>query len=199
MKQTQQIVFLAALIWTATCGQPAATGAAAMNRPAGTMLRSGYLGGKCADINALFVALARSVGIPARDAYGVRVADSRLGYKSLGRSGDVSKAQHCRAEFYARDYGWIPVDPADVRKVMLEEAPGGLPVGDPKVQAARHALFGSWEMNWVAYNHGHDVALPGSAKTPIAFFMYPNAETGGERINSLDPATFRYENSLPRT
>jgi hypothetical protein len=23
--------------------------------------------------------------------------------------------------------------------------------------------------------------------------MYPNAETGGERINSLDPATFRYE------
>jgi transglutaminase-like putative cysteine protease len=107
--------------------------------------------------------------------------------------GDVSKAQHCRAEFYARDYGWIPVDPADVRKVMLEEAPGGLPVSDPKVQAARHALFGSWEMNWVAYNHGHDVPLPGSAKTPIAFFMYPNAETGGERINSLDPATFRYE------
>ncbi len=159
----------------------------------GSMLRSGYLGGKCADINALFVALARSVSIPARDAYGVRVADSRLGYKSLGRSGDVSKAQHCRAEFYVRDYGWIPVDPADVRKVMLEEVPGGLPVRHPKVQAARQALFGSWEMNWVAYNHGHDVALPGSAKTPIAFFMYPNAETGGERINSLDPATFRYE------
>ena len=77
----------------------------------GSMLRSGYLGGKCADINALFVALARSVGIPARDAYGVRVADSRLGYRSLGRSGDVSKAQHCRAEFYERDYGWIPIDP----------------------------------------------------------------------------------------
>jgi transglutaminase-like putative cysteine protease len=158
-----------------------------------SMLQSGYLGGKCADINALFVALARSIGIPARDAYGVRVADSRLGYKSLGRSGDISKAQHCRAEFYARDYGWIPVDPADVRKVMLEEVPGGLPMSDPKVQAARNALFGSWEMNWVVYNHGHDVALPGSAKTPIPFLMYPNGETGGERINSLDPATFRYQ------
>ena len=72
----------------------------------------------------------------------------------------------------------FPSTPADVRKVMLDEAPGGLPVSDPKMQAARHALFGSWEMNWVAYNHGHDVALPGSAKTPIAFFMYPNAETG---------------------
>ena len=158
-----------------------------------SMLQSGYLGGKCADINALFVALARSVGIPARDAYGVRVADSRLGYQSLGRSGDISKAQHCRAEFYARDYGWVPVDPADVRKVMLEEVPGGLPMSDPKVQAARNALFGSWEMNWVAYNHGHDVALPGSAKTPIPYLMYPNGETGGERINSLDPTTFRYQ------
>ena len=158
----------------------------------GSMLRSGYLGGKCADINALFVALARAAGIPARDAYGVRVADSRRGYQCLGRSGDISKAQHCRAEFYAAGYGWIPVDPADVRKVMLEEVPGGLPPSDPKVRAARRALFGSWEMNWVAFNHGHDVALPGSTHGAIPFLMYPNAETGAERLNSLDPAGFRY-------
>ena len=158
----------------------------------GSMLRSGYLGGKCADINALFVALARSLDIPARDAYGVRIADSRRGYQCLGRSGDVSKAQHCRAEFYARGHGWIPVDPADVRKVMLEEQPGGLPMGDSRVQRAREALFGSWEMNWVAYNHGHDVALPGSAKSAIPFLMYPNGESSGERLNSLDAATFRY-------
>jgi transglutaminase-like putative cysteine protease len=158
----------------------------------GSMLRSGYLGGKCADINALFVALARSSGIPARDAYGVRIADSRRGYQCLGKTGDVSKAQHCRAEFYARGHGWIPVDPADVRKVMLEEHPGGLPMSDPKVLAARQALFGTWEMNWIAYNHGHDVALPGSTKAPIPFLMYPNAESGGERLNSLDAATFRY-------
>jgi transglutaminase-like putative cysteine protease len=159
----------------------------------GSMLKSGYLGGKCADINSLFVALARSVDIATRDAYGIRVADSRLGYKSLGRSGDVSKAQHCRAEFYARELGWIPVDPADVRKIMLEEVPGGLSLADPRVQAARSALFGSWEMNWVAYNHGHDVALPGSSRPAVPFLMYPNAETGGELVNSLDPTTFRYE------
>jgi transglutaminase-like putative cysteine protease len=159
----------------------------------GSMLKSGYLGGKCADINALFVALARSVEIPARDAYGIRVADSRLGYKSLGRSGDVSKAQHCRAEFYEQQTGWIPVDPADVRKIVLEEVPGGLSLADPRVQAARSALFGSWEMNWVAYNHGHDVALPGSSRPPVPFLMYPNAETGGELVNSLEPTTFRYE------
>src|SRR6266478_8691842 len=61
------------------------------------LLETGYLGGKCADLNALFVGMARSVGVPARDIYGVRVADSAE-YKSLGRSGDITKAQHCRAE-----------------------------------------------------------------------------------------------------
>jgi len=158
-----------------------------------TMLKSGYLGGKCAEINALFVALARAVRIPARDAYGIRVADSRLGFKSLGRSGDISKAQHCRAEFYAPGRGWIPVDPADVRKVVLEEVPGGLPMNDSKVQTARAALFGSWEMNWAAYNHGHVVALPGSSKGAIPFLMYPNGETVEGRLDSLDPTMFRYE------
>jgi transglutaminase-like putative cysteine protease len=159
----------------------------------GSMLRSGHLSGKCADINGLFVALARASGIPARDAYGIRVAESRLGYQCLGRNGDISKSQHCRAEFYAQNHGWIPVDPADVRKVVLEESPGGLALDNPKVQSVRKALFGGWEMNWVAYNHGHDVDLPGSNGAAIPFLMYPNGETADGRLNSIDPATFRYE------
>ncbi len=155
------------------------------------MLQNGTMGGKCADINSLFVALARSIRIPARDVYGVRVADSRLGYNCLGKSGDISKAQHCRAEFYAQGRGWIPVDPADVRKVILEEQ-GGMAMDNPKVQAARKRLFGAWEMNWIAYNRGHDVALPGSTKKPLPFLMYPNGETQGARLDSLDASTFRY-------
>jgi transglutaminase-like putative cysteine protease len=158
-----------------------------------SMLKSGYLGGKCADINGLFVALCRSLQIPARNSYGIRVADSRRGFKTLGKSGDISKAQHCRAEFYANGIGWVPVDPADVRKVVLEEVPGGLPIGDSKVQAARATLFGGWEMNWVVYNHGHDVALPGSHGTPIPFLMYPHGETAEGRLDSLNSTTFRYE------
>ena len=156
------------------------------------MLTANDLNGKCADINALFVALARAAGIPARDAYGLRVDNSQLGYKSLGKAGDVTRAQHCRAEFYAAGYGWIPVDPADVRKVMLEEPPGELPLTDAKVRAARVMLFGAWEMNWVAYNHGHDVVLPGTAHGPIPFLMYPNGETAAGRLDSLDPDSFSY-------
>jgi len=157
------------------------------------LLESGNLGGKCADLNALFVGLCRSLGIPARDVYGIRVAPSALGYKSLGVSSSViSKAQHCRAEFFVEGIGWIPVDPADVRKVVLEEPPGNLPLSDAKVEAARKRLFGSWEMNWLAYNVGHDVDLPDSKGPRIAFLMYPNGETGGERLDQLSPDSFKY-------
>jgi transglutaminase-like putative cysteine protease len=164
-----------------------------------TMLKTGgVMNGKCADINGLFVALARAAGIPARDAYGVRVDASAYGFKALGKPGDVTGGQHCRAEFYAAGYGWVPVDPADVRKVALEEVPGGLPMTDGKVHAARAMLFGAWEMNWVAYNHGHDVGLPGSANPPVPFLMYPNGETTAGVIDSLDPKRFSYRISSQR-
>jgi transglutaminase-like putative cysteine protease len=158
------------------------------------LLESKDLGGKCADLNALYVGLARAVGLPARDVYGIRVAKSEMGYKSLGVSSEkVTKAQHCRAEVYLHDYGWVPVDPADVRKVVLEEPPGNLPLDNEMVKKARVRLFGSWEMNWMAYNFGHDVALPGSSGAPIAFFMYPQAETADGRLDCLDPEGFKYE------
>jgi transglutaminase-like putative cysteine protease len=159
-----------------------------------SMLKSGNLGGKCADLNALFVGLARAVGLPARDVYGLRVAPSRFGYKSLGAGSEVvTKAQHCRAEVYLAGFGWVPVDPADVRKVVLEEPPGNLPVADPKVVDARKTLFGAWETNWLAYNVAHDIALPGARGPKVAFLMYPQAETAAGRLDCLDPDTFAYK------
>ena len=158
-----------------------------------SMLESGNLGGKCGDLNAMFVGLARSVGVPARDLYGLRVARSEYGYASLGvGSPNVTRAQHCRAEFFAAGYGWVPVDPADVRKVVLEEPPGKLAVNDPKVAAARKRLFGSWEMNWLAYNMGHDVKLPNASGPKLPYLMYINAETGGEMRDQLDPDSLKY-------
>ena len=157
------------------------------------MLETRNLSGKCADLNALYVAMARSVGLPARDVYGIRVAKSQFGYRSLGAGTEnVTRAQHCRAEVFVNGSGWIPVDPADVRKVVLEEPPGNLAVSDAKVAAARKALFGSWETNWLAYNCAHDVALPGSKVGKVGFLMYPEAETNGARLDALDPENFRY-------
>ena len=158
------------------------------------MLESRDLGGKCADLNALYVGLAMAAGLPARDVYGIRVGKSEMGYKSLGASTEtVTKSQHCRAEVYLNDFGWVPVDPADVRKVVLEEPPGNRALDDAMVKSARARLFGSWEMNWMAYNFAHDVALPGSNGAPVGFLMYPQAETAEGRLDSLDPDNFKYE------
>jgi len=158
------------------------------------MLETHDLTGKCADLNALYVGLARAAGLPARDVYGIRVAKSELGYRSLGpATAHVTKSQHCRAEVHLDGYGWVPVDPADVRKVALEEPPGNRPLDDEMVKAARARLFGSWEMNWMAYNFAHDVALPGSSGDPVPFLMYPQAETAEGRLDCLDPDNFSYE------
>src|SRR4051794_5284258 len=76
------------------------------------MLESGDLGGKCADLNALYVGLARAAGLPTRHIYGLRVAKSDLGFQSLGPSNGVcTKGQHCRVEVWLKDFGWTPVDP----------------------------------------------------------------------------------------
>jgi len=157
------------------------------------MLQSGKLGGKCADLNALFVGLVRAQGIPARDIYGIRLAPSAFGYKSLGaNTSDITKAQHCRSEVFLEDFGWVPMDPADVRKVALEESPGHLSLDNPLVQAARNALLGSSEGNWMPYNVADYVPLPGAGSGRPTFLMYPEAETAVGRLDCLDPATFAY-------
>ncbi len=157
------------------------------------MLKTGNLNGKCADLNALYVAMARSVGLPARDLYGIRVVASQFGYKSLGAGSEiVTKAQHCRAEVWLEGSGWTPVDPADVRKVVLEEPPTNLSLADLKVLAARKTLFGAWEGNWLAFNTAHDVRLPGSSESPLPFLMYPQAADKSGLVDPLDPDAFKY-------
>ncbi len=158
------------------------------------MIKTGNLNGKCADLNALFVAMARSVGVPARDLYGIRVVPSQFGYKSLGAGSEVvTKAQHCRAEVWLASSGWTPADPADVRKVVLEEPPTNLALTDLKVMAARKTLFGAWEGNWVAFNDAHDVKLPGSKEEPLPFLMYPQAEDKAGAVDPYDPDAFKYK------
>ncbi|HLG44705.1 MAG TPA: transglutaminase domain-containing protein [Reyranella sp.] len=157
------------------------------------MIKTGNLNGKCADLNALFVAMCRSVGVPARDLYGIRVVPSEFGFKSLGAgSANVTKAQHCRADVWLAGSGWTPADPADVRKVVLEEPPTNNSMTDLKVMAARKTLFGAWEGNWLAFNTAHDVKLPGSNEDPLPFLMYPQAADKQGLIDSLDAEAFKY-------
>ena len=154
-----------------------------------TILESGHCGGKCVDLNSLFVGLSRAAGIPAREVYGLRVAESTQ-FRRLGKSGDVSQAQHCRAEFYLDGIGWVPVDPADVRKVMLEE---NLTITDPRLVELRQRLFGYWEMNWVGFNYGRDFKPVPATKQAWRFFMYPYVEAASSTSGGVGPGKFRYQ------
>lgn len=139
-------------------------------------------GGKCTDIHSVFVALARAAGIPAREIFGIR-----QGKKDLV---DITKWQHCWAEFFLAGYGWVPVDPADVRKMMLKY---NLKLEDEKTKEYREYYWGAWDQYRVKLAVGRDIELaPSQAGKPLNSFGYPYAEIGGKAIDWLDPSTFKY-------
>lgn len=153
-----------------------------------SLLEVGNFSGKCADLNSLFVGLARASGIPAREVWGLRVGQSEFS-KSLGKEGDVSKSQHCRAEYFSkRAGGWVPVDPADIRKVILEE---GLNITDKKIKDLREKFYGFWEGNWVSFNWGRDFEMPGYPKK-INYFMYPLLLSAKTELDGVDPVELAY-------
>lgn len=129
-------------------------------------------GGKCGDIHSVFVALARSVGVPSREIFGIRIPK--------GKEGDMTKTQHCWAEFYMPGYGWVPVDPSDVRKAMLEKK-----ITDTKdVKDLIEYFFGAVEENRIAYQTGRDITLsPAQKGGKLNYFMYPYAEADGKPLN----------------
>ncbi len=161
-----------------------------------TMLETGNLGGKCADINAVFVGLCRSVGLPARDVYGLRLVPSVFSYKELsGNPANLSGAQHCRSEVYLPHRGWVAMDPADVAKVMRQETSSWIKeLNHPVVKPVYASLFGGWEGNWLGWNTTHDVVLPGTREnSAMPFLMYPIAENDLGRLDSYAPDKFKYK------
>ncbi|WP_457574156.1 transglutaminase-like domain-containing protein [Desulfolithobacter sp.] len=140
-------------------------------------------GGKCTDIHSVFVALARAAGVPAREILGIR-----MGKKPLQ---DITTWQHCWAEFYLPGYGWVPVDPADVRKMMLKH---NLTLNDPKTAEYRQYFWGGWDPFRVQLAVGRDIILnPRQQGAPLNTFGYPYAEVNGAPLDWLDPASFAYK------
>jgi transglutaminase-like putative cysteine protease len=139
-------------------------------------------GGKCTDIHSVFVSLCRAVGVPAREIFGIR-----QGKKEIE---DITQWQHCWAEFFLPGYGWVPVDPADVRKMMLIE---DLKLDNQKTKDYREYFWGAWDAYRVKLAVGRDLILnPAQKGKPLNTFGYPYAEIGGTPLDWLDPATFKY-------
>ena len=134
-------------------------------------------GGKCADISGIFVAIARSAGVPAREVWGLR-----LGKKHEPEE-DITGGHHCWAEFYQPGYGWVPVDPADVRKAMLTEN-----LDLKAAQKYRDYYFGAVDEYRIALTRGGKgyTLNPAQKAGPIPYgFMYPYAEIDGKAVEWL--------------
>ncbi|KYK24451.1 hypothetical protein AYK24_06085 [Thermoplasmatales archaeon SG8-52-4] len=138
------------------------------------------LRGKCVDFSSVFTALSRSAGVPAREILGTRIY----------RDGDITGAYHCRAEFYLPNYGWVPVDPSDVAKLMLNE---NFEINDTKVIEARDYFFGAQTETYVDFSTGRDIILnPEQDGGPINYFMYPYSEVNGEALDFISQEYLKY-------
>ena len=139
-------------------------------------------GGKCSDLSSIYVALARAAGVPTREVFGIR-----MGKKS---SQDIIGWQHCWAEFFLPGYGWVPVDPADVRKKMLVEK---LELNDAKTNGYRDYFWGGVDAYRIKLSEGRDLTLnPAQHGGPVNYLMYPYAQVGTKTIDWLDAASFSY-------
>ena len=123
--------------------------------------------GNCSDFHSYFIALARSVGIPARFAIGATIpADKDEG---------AIEGYHCWAEFFA-DGRWVPVDISEAWK-------------NPKLA---DYYFGHNPANRFELARGRDLIVnPAPATGPINFLVYPLLELDGKGVKPETTFSFR--------
>jgi len=123
--------------------------------------------GNCSDFHAYFIALSRSINIPARFAIGATIpADKKEG---------KIEGYHCWAEFLADDQ-WVPVDISEAWK-------------NPKLAAY---YFGHNPANRFELTKGRDLVVdPEPESGPINFLVYPLLEMNGEVVKPETTFEFR--------
>ncbi|HMJ64156.1 MAG TPA: transglutaminase domain-containing protein [Candidatus Binatia bacterium] len=123
--------------------------------------------GNCTDFHAYFIALARSVGIPARFAIGFTIPAETNEGKIAG--------YHCWGEFYA-DGKWVPVD--------ISEA--------DKAPELADYYFGHHPANRFEVTKGRDLVVdPAPSASPINFLVYPLVEVDGKPVQAQTEFSFR--------
>jgi len=118
--------------------------------------------GNCTDFHSLFIAMARSQGIPARFEIGFPLPAGSA-------SGEIS-GYHCWAEFFEAQHGWIPVDISEAWK-------------HPE---RKDYFFGAHDANRVQFTLGRDLELnPRQAGHPLNYFVYPYVEVEGKEYSNV--------------
>jgi len=118
--------------------------------------------GNCTDFHSLFIAMARSQGIPARFEIGFPLPPDK-------HSGEIP-GYHCWSDFYIDGKGWIPVDISEAWKHPEK----------------REYFFGSHDVNRVQFSMGRDLRLnPAQDGKPLNYFVYPYVEVDGQEYPNV--------------
>ena len=121
--------------------------------------------GNCTDFHSLFIAMARSQGIPARFEIGFPLPPDKHSAEIAG--------YHCWAELFEPTHGWIPVD--------ISEA--------WKHQEKQNYFFGAHDADRVQFTMGRDLELnPKQEGKPLNYFVYPYVEVGGKEYSNVSNA-----------
>ncbi len=134
-------------------------------------------GGCCTDLHSLFIAAARSQGVPARMQYGYRLNPAKEGT-------EYDPSYRCWIEYYLPGQGWVPTD--------LVVADAGEPV-------ARKTQYGTLDARRVWLWQGRGLELvPRQKGPPIETMSAGWAEIDGMPVDVL-PAEDGSPSKLRRT
>jgi transglutaminase-like putative cysteine protease len=118
--------------------------------------------GNCTDFHSLFIAMARSQGIPARFEIGFPLPGDKT-------SGEIA-GYHCWAEFFSPQNGWVPVDISEAWKHPEK----------------KDYFFGGHDANRIQLSMGRDLKLnPAQQGDPLNYFVYPYAEVDGKEYSHV--------------
>jgi transglutaminase-like putative cysteine protease len=121
--------------------------------------------GNCTDFHSLFIAMARSQGIPARFEIGFSLPPDQQAAEIAG--------YHCWSDFYIDGRGWIPVDISEAWKHPEK----------------RDYFFGSHDVDRVQFSMGRDLRLtPLQEGKPLNYFVYPYVEVDGREYPNVSLA-----------
>src|SRR6202023_1645486 len=118
--------------------------------------------GNCTDFHSLFIAMARSQGIPARFEIGFPLPADKP-------SGEIA-GYHCWAEFFSPQNGWVPVDISEAWKHPEK----------------KDYFFGGHDADRIQFSMGRDLKLnPAQQGEPLNYFVYPYAEVDGKGFSKV--------------
>jgi hypothetical protein len=118
--------------------------------------------GDCTDFHSLFIAMARSQGIPARFETGFSLPADKT-------SGEIAD-YHCWADFFEPEHGWVPVDISEGWKQEVK----------------RDYFFGAYDDNRIEFSMGRDLKLnPAQDGQALNYFVYPYVEVDGKKYENV--------------